>query len=354
MKNHNNRISFIIPNISQPRFSKRISEYRNNNKITLFYFKRKNYNTLNEIPDSDFSYDLGCIENSKIYKRLFKLFKLFILLLRNKEKSQIFYAFGLDLLLITVLAKKNNKIWYELGDIRSFKNKYLELIFKIIYKKFLFKRVDLISVTSPGFKRFLVNEYNIPSKKIILKENLLNRTDFPNSKITVKKLPKIFTVGIVGFFRYKSILSFLREYLKTENNKFNICLYGQGPLEEEIKNIILNTNIKYYGEYKYPLDLYHIYNKIHFSYVLYDNFDLNVKLALPNKIYESIFFKTPILVSKNTELCNKVSNEFKIGKCFNPDNQNELIKYLNNENLIHDFNKFSNNFQKISKNKYLL
>ena len=35
------RISFIIPNISQPRFSKRISEYRNNNKITPFFLREK-------------------------------------------------------------------------------------------------------------------------------------------------------------------------------------------------------------------------------------------------------------------------------------------------------------------------
>ena len=348
----NKKISIVIPTPKQPRFHKRIAEYSIENHISLFYFNRMGYNSLNTIPNVDKSFNLGFIKSGGSYlKRIPKLFKLFKLL--RVSESDIIYAFGLDLLLVSVFSKrKSTNIWFELGDIRELKNKHLETLFVYFYKLVVFKNVDLISVTSQGSKDYLQKKYNIHSKKIIIKENLLLKNDFIKKEVLTKELVKPFVVGILGYLRYDAIISFLEEYLKRDNN-FVIHIYGQGELVEKIKEIIINTNIKYFGEFKYPEGLIDIYKNIHFSYVLYDNEDLNVRLALPNKLYESIFFKTPILVSKNTYLCQKVKHEFQIGECFDPENQHELIDYLNNISLLKNYNLFINNIEKINKKHYI-
>lgn len=354
MKAINKNILFVLPTPKQPRFHKRIFEYKKENKITLFYYSRDNYNTLNSIPEVNSSINLGVVENGKYFNRIKKLYKLFKLIKIQRNQSEVIYCFGLDLLFVTVLArKKTNEVWFEIGDIRVFKNKYLEKCFTFIYKKFIFKHVDFISVTSNGFKNYLLDKFSIPSNKIFVKANFLLRNDFLKVSCEVKEFPEQFIVGIVGFLRYDTILSFLKEYKKREDNKFIIHIYGQGPIIDEILNIIQNTNIKYFGEFKYPVDLERIYKKIHFSYVLYDNSDLNVRLALPNKLYESIFFKTPILVSENTFLCEKTSLEFNIGKCFDPMKQNLLIDFLNDVRIKELYKEFLNNMSSIPQHKYI-
>lgn len=354
MKAINKNILFILPTPKQPRFHKRIFEYQKENEITLFYFNRDKYNTLNSIPEVNNSFNLGVVKNGNYVNRIEKLYKLFRLIKKQRNRNQIIYSFGLDLLFVSVLArKKTNQLWFEIGDIRILKNKYLENCFTYIYKNFIFKHVDFISVTSNGFKNYLLEKFNISSNKIVVKENFLLKKDFFNVNIDDKVLPDKFIVGIVGFLRYETILSFLDEYLKSKSNKFVIHIYGQGTITDEVIKVIQNTDIKYFGEFKYPNDLEKIYKTIHFSYVLYDNSDLNVRLALPNKLYESIFFKTPILVSENTFLCEKTSSEFKVGKCFDPKKQNLLIDFLN-DNRIKDFYKiFQKNMSLIPQQKYL-
>lgn len=351
MKVFNKEILFIVPTPRQPRFHRRIFEYQKENNITLIHFERDKYNSQNRIPEVDKCFNLGFLQSGNYTSRVFKLIKLFRLIKKQIDRNTITFSFGLDLLLVSVLAKKNNQVWFEIGDLRGFKNKYLEKCFNFIYKKFIFKQVDFFSVTSDGFKNYLIDKFSIAPNKIVVKENFVLRNDFLDVNPEKKDLPEQFIVGIVGFLRYKTILSFLDEYIKNNCEKFLIHIYGQGPVTQEIIKKIKNTNIKYFGEFKYPTDIENIYKSIHFSYVLYDNNDINVKLALPNKLYESIFFKTPILVSNNTYLCQEI-HKFQIGKCFHPEDQSEIIEYLRNNRLSEDYYKYINNIDKIDKKYY--
>ena len=64
-------------------------------------------------------------------------------------------------------------------------------------------------------------------------------------------------------------------------------------------------NIFYHGPFKSPVDLPGIYNNIDVIISTYD-LDMNVKYAEPNKLYETIFFRRPIIVSSGTFLASKV------------------------------------------------
>ena len=66
---------------------------------------------------------------------------------------------------------------------------------------------------------------------------------------------------------------------------------------------------------------------IDINFVAYDTDSYNVRVALPNKLYESIFFQVPIIVSKNTYLSECVSN-FDIGYAINSSDINESLESI--------------------------
>src|SRR5690606_6294601 len=65
-------------------------------------------------------------------------------------------------------------------------------------------------------------------------------------------------------------------------------------------------NIYFHGKFQSPKDLDKIYSAIDINIVCYDTQSENVKIAEPNKFYESIYFNKPIVVSRDTFLEKRV------------------------------------------------
>ena len=87
-------------------------------------------------------------------------------------------------------------------------------------------------------------------------------------------------------------------------------------------------NVFVHGRFKNPNDLMKIYEQTDVSIVCYDTVSGNVRIAEPNKIYESIFFETPIVVSSGTFLADRVK-EFGIGYDIDASKDKEIISFLN-------------------------
>ena len=100
-------------------------------------------------------------------------------------------------------------------------------------------------------------------------------------------------------------------------------------------------------------DIDKIYSQVDLSFVMYDSEDLNVKLALPNKLYESMAFKTPLLVSKKTFLSEKVF-EYRIGFSWSEAKMDKLIFYLNSEKFKNSYNQLEKKFNDISAKDFLM
>ena len=60
---------------------------------------------------------------------------------------------------------------------------------------------------------------------------------------------------------------------------------------------------------------------------VYDNRYENVRLAEPNKLYEAIYFRTPIIVSENTFLAEKVTR-LGVGFALNPLDENAVTGFI--------------------------
>lgn len=334
-----------MPVANQPRFIKRINKYINDGyDVTVASFER-DYLSKNKLPDKIKYISLGKVEPKKYHKRIINIFKAYFTLMKITKKRSDLYVLSQDMLFVSLFLRK--KKWlYEIGDIRTLNNSLFNEVYKYIQKVIL-KKIDSIIVTSPKFKDYLHTSFGVGKDNIEIIENKMSPTVFPvNNQAKFKSIKESnFTLGIIGLFRYKNIIHLLESYKKLQP-KFNIQIWGMGPLKSEMEKYYDCKKINYNGEFKYPDDLRNIYTQISISFVMYDNKDLNVRLALPNKLYESLYFKKPMIVSENTFLGEKV-NELDVGICWDQKDMDGLIENLDSKEFIQKYNNYERSFNKI-------
>ena len=87
-----------------------------------------------------------------------------------------------------------------------------------------------------------------------------------------------------------------------EKLKIKVFFAGDSQ-DDEIQQLSANSEyVEYYGRYNYDTDIANLYSKCDCIYSVYDTAYNNVKYALPNKLYESIYCELPILVADGTYL----------------------------------------------------
>jgi succinoglycan biosynthesis protein ExoL len=346
-------IIFLVSNATQPRISKRINQYSDGWVTHMFYYVRNNYNKLNSIPKAHYSNFLGELNSALYLGRIPKYVKLYYQL--RSTKCNVLYSFGIDLLIVAYFAKhKQAKIYYELGDIRQLKNKRLNQLFLYFLRSVIFKRVDKVIVTSNGFKSYVVNVYNVHESRVEVIENKTNYLSrHINLGLNSKTSPRdTLILGIIGYFRYENVVDFLKEYSNTDKLKTKILIYGHGEKLSKMLDYCDGENVIYKGQFSSERDLHTVYSEIHYSYVVYDNRSLNVRLALPNKLYESMFFKVPLIVSSDTYLAEQV-DDLNIGISIQPGSVKELLRFLNSNEAVEMYYKFRNNMLKIDPKVYI-
>lgn len=230
--------------------------------------------------------------------------------------------------------------------ISNYRGKYILDIRDYTYEKYKFykKRVDnlvknsfITTVSSFGFFRFLEN-----NKKIYLNHNISNWDVFGFSDNELSKKPKI-KIGFVGVVRYmKENMNLIRQM--KNNGKYEFVYIGKTYPECNLEKTCKNENIEnvtFKGEFNNK-DKPEIYKDIDIINALYGNESLEVQTALPNKLYDAIVFKKPMIVSKGTYLSELVE-KYKIGIAVDfKENFYEVIEKYINEFNSHEFDKNAN------------
>ena len=220
---------------------------------------------------------------------------------------------------------------YEVGDIRV-PSPSESILSRFIYgyEKRIVRRATRLVVTAPAFlDQHFRNMYSGVEGKTVLIENKL-----PAEYAAAITRPLTFTphtplrLGFVGALRYPDSLLPLVDAVSGRGSDYELHLYGDGPLREELLRRSGNaSNVFYHGPFKNPDDLAAIYQSIDINYVVYDNKDPNVRMALPNKLYESIFFGRAIVVAANTDLARRVE-ELGIGFAIDPSQRGFAERFL--------------------------
>lgn len=330
------KVIFIINAIQNQRCIKRVREFIEEGfEVNVYAFSRSE-DIYNDNIDLPFEI-IGTFSNSLTYRERLPIIYKAISRLKKKyhEEDVLFYLFGLDIALIYSMGSCRSKYIYEESDLvhTYYKNTIIKKAFEIV-DKWIIRKSFMTVFTSEGFSIYHFGNTRPHNCWII--------TNRLNSSIkSVKAVEKVqrdnLSIGFVGMLRFESVISFIDVYCaRYPQNEFH--LYGNANTgtdenKKRFEELKKYPNCHFHGVFRNPTDLPSIYSNIDLVLSTYDVTCDNVRYAEPNKLYESIYFETPIIVSSNTFLAQRVK-ELGIGFDIDAKNTQCIIDFL--ENLTTD------------------
>lgn len=343
------KVVFLLESISQPRCIKRINSFISNGyDVEIYGIDRGKYSENVEILEKKINIIAKQAEGKDYTKRFFYNIKwVKEVLYLYKQENVIFYSFGFMLTLSLKINGCKNYI-YEIADIMYGYKKLHPFvpILKLIDKNFI-KSSLLTVMTSDGFANFFYNDHW--PNNILIQRNKLDKffNDVERPNIINNKGMDNIVFSYVGSFRYPDTVFRFAKIIGEFYPQHEFHFYGDSVLVNEVINICKKyNNVKYFGPFKNPDDLSKIYNKIDIVVACYETQNLNERIAEPNKLYESLFFKKPIIVSENTYLSEKVKR-LDCGYIINAYDNESIIKFINtldvdkNERIINNISEIN-------------
>jgi glycosyltransferase involved in cell wall biosynthesis len=320
---------------------------------------------INSLPNDDqFIHRVTLKYTSKsIFSRILGFFEFYIKILRIKNKYQ---SKSIDIVISTTpyileglagqtlskyLKAKHvldvRDLWPDtpiaLGKIKKYG--FISFILKIIEKR-LYRRTDLIIVTSPGY----INHITKITKKNIPKV-ILNGIDDGFETLYKNRLEKflpeknnrirILYAGNIGIAQ--NLVTLIRAAQKVDPLKYEFTLIGSGTQLNQIKSMVQQfnlTNINLLPPVQRDTLIDHYLSHDVFYLQLHSN--KYFYSVIPSKIFEYLLFNKPIIYGLEgvaKEILTSYQGTFYV----EPDNENELINILLNapfkDNIKRDINK---------------
>ncbi len=357
------KILFFISHQPNPRFVKQINFLAKNNQVSLAYFQRRTLADLDSSINSGvIRTNFGDIPNASspvkrvlTYLRTIKKIKKSV----SSNQYEVVLLNNLDVLLLyffssfKLFGKKNaSKVAIEISDLREyvFGNGFMAKRLRAVEKWLYARYIDKLIVTSERYYTFHFE--NFFKKDVFVLENKLLSKEIKKTDSWTKEKSAKTIIGIVGLLLRKDEYIKLFETYKA-HTEIEIHIYGKGQYQKVVEDYADKyDNIKYFGPYNAFTDTQRIYASIDIIYLIYDTHQvsLNNRLALPNKLYECMYYKVPLLCSKDTYLEEKVK-EYGVGTAIDYKVEGEIeagIAYLMN-----NLDSIKVHFKTLDKNLYL-
>ncbi len=338
-----NELVFFVMSLSHPRCIKRVAAFRDAGYHCIVYGYRRGLYDVNEYPDGIEVHLLGEVKNRDYKNNFWRVKKDVAKVLHQHGSKTRYYAFGFTPSLF--FAIKGAHFIYECSDIRYAIPKFNKIrwLFKLI-DRWLIRKSRVTVMTSGGFAVFFGAEKN---EKVVI---LPNRVSPSLSTVVRKSLSasEHLSFGFVGLIRYWNILRFA-EVIGNDFPEYSFHFFGAvDPVYSKKFEIITAKipNVIYHGKFRSPEDLADIYRHLDLIVACYDNATLNVQIAEPNKLYESLLFCKPIIVSSNTYLSRRVQ-QFGCGYVIDANEYDSVKAFIANLR-IDDINRVSGNELAIS------
>ncbi|HPJ71055.1 MAG TPA: hypothetical protein PK636_00030, partial [bacterium] len=169
-------------------------------------------------------------------------------------------------------------------------------------ERFLFSSVSSLILTSPyHYRDFYRPRKLIDAERVFIIENRVNPGLADRRPTAAPKTPERLRLGLIGLLRYSRPIEFLLRFISENPGRFTLDCHGVGSVTEAIVRN-QGPDIRYHGPFRNPEDLASIYGNIDLNFVVYDASSPNVRLAIPNKLFESTFFGVPLLCARETAL----------------------------------------------------
>ena len=358
-------VMYLFPNTPEPRNENIINLIKNQYNVGVMYWKKT--------PDSkEYGLDNCRVFEKKIsaddsnpMRRILPMFKYFRAALRTlkEEKPRCLHVSKVDSMMMAAFYKRHSKIKpkivYDISDLHTLAyndKKDLKSLFikKILWEieKYICSQVDYILVTSPKFYDEYYKSF-YKREQVIFVPNAPDVTCFDGFK---KKQSGEFTLGFIGSVRYYNQMTKLID-VSTEMG-VNVLIAGSGESEQALREYSKDmANVIIFGKYDYKTEIKELYEKIDCVYALYDTSIKNVRVALPNKLYEGAFCGLPFIASKGVYVAELIE-DYGFGVAAEDGNAKDLkfaiesVKKLSPEAIKEGCLKFSseNSFIECSKN----
>ena len=309
-----------MPDISDARVIKRIKAFQLlEADLIVCGFQRFGYKYDFSIYKNIPIVKLGNSTEKNYLKRTAKLFFGLILLFLNLNKfknSNCIYCINIDMLFLGFVLKAifNIQLMYEVGDILNpFLGKSLQSIMLRLFERILLNYTNFIILTSPAFhSQFYKPVQKLKIPWLLLENKLLPqiKSDFKNVEVINKNKIQIVYHGVL---RDQKSINILVKIAIEYCHKCDLHIYGF-PLwvrHDELDRIAQKyDNIYWHGEFYYPQDLTKILSNADLLWLidLSENVN-NAKWLLPNRLYDGVFFRVPMLAEKGTETCNFIKKK---------------------------------------------
>lgn len=333
-----NKIIFIVNTLGGNHWRNRVREFESHGyEPTIYAFSRdgeyQSYD--NEWPArllSDFSNTDSYFKRVLIYIRTLRS-----VIKENKEKDVVYYFFGMDLAMFVAPFLKQPYLYEEFDLMHTYMGNGIVRYAMEKYDKWLIKHSLLTLLTSEGFVDFHFKK-ETPAN-VVLVPNRLNPkvAELPYYIKDEEYDLKHIRFGFVGAPRYKTMANFAK-VIAEHFPQHEMHFYGKVGIEDEhfFTELQNKKNVFFHGYFKNPDDLPLIYSGIDILLSAYDADYENVRYAEPNKIYESVYFEKPIVVSSRTFLAEKVKR-WGIGWDIDCMNDNEVVAFVSSltyENIM--------------------
>ena len=267
----------------------------------------------------------------------------FCILIKNCRMYSCIHACDFDCgfvsLIVSILC--NKKIVYDMYDYYTDSRPMNKKIEKVVNKleNFIIDSADISIICGEWRKKQIQGS---TPKKLIVIHNTPNINFISNSSF-IKKINNKIKVVYVGILQDDRLLLEVLEQFKY-NNEFELHVGGFGKYESNfLESSKQYDNIFYYGSLKYS-DVLQLESECDVLFATYNPKIRNHKYSAPNKVYEAMALKKPIIVCKNTGIDELVTK-----------NDTGLsIKYSGLE-FINCIKKFSENrklLNKLGSNSY--
>ncbi|MCD4811908.1 glycosyltransferase [bacterium] len=267
------------------------------------------------------------------------LILFWFIIIKNFRKERIFHANDLYALPPAYVIKKffnrDVKIVYDCHEHETEAKIYLNkpIIKRIakIFERHMISSADAVITVSESIAMEYEQMYGIEKPVLVLNNPLYmenRKYNLFREELGIPEDKEIFLFQ-GAYIRGRGIETLINVFKKMEKDNKNIVLvflvYGEGvnKLKEEIKgigNIFWHEKVSIFEYMKYV-------SSADWGIYLMENICLNHDLALPNKIFDYIMGRLPIVVSNLKEM-SKFVEENKVGYLINPEDEDSILKVL--------------------------
>ena len=221
--------------------------------------------------------------------------------------------------------------------IEKYKNRFILDIRDYTYEKYDFyrNRVNLLidnsffsTISSPAFCQFLKRER---SDRLLLNHNITNESKRVGSCRDLKFLRE-WNIGFVGAVRHeKENENILDEFRNDKRFKFSYYgVFNNGCRLDSYCQKHNVENVRFYGAFD-NTDKPNIYESIDIINSVYESQTFGEGYSVPNRLYDAILFKKPMIVFEDTYIA-QIVQKYKLGLVVKKYGhvKNELLQYVSN------------------------